>query len=471
MMTMSIVANGHDVEVYIDDEGRKAVIIPYLRNKGNGQLTYDAPLDEWRTIDKGFYEHLLKFVEAVIWPLPGTPEMRDDQTLFKDIERFIKEHVWVSDPRLYKVLASWVICTWIYDRLDIAPRLIFFGTTRSGKTRAIETLCSICYRGHTVLLPTPPSLYRTIERWSCSMFIDEYQALSEAFLPDIDAIFKGGFQPNATITRCGKDNDLEIFKPYCFMALGTKGILPKEDVINRSITINMIEKPRSAKIGRRIDLEASKELRGRLLGFRLKVLFNQIDVPSLKSEAESEALKPIVDGTSQIELDNRSIDLASSLLVPIIRFKEKAGESIKLIADCQQMNIDELINTMEGRVFYALQMCYKGCPKIKTETLTGFERRDLSKLFTFDVQEQLNKDLMDQEGRDTYTKRDRIETSIVTSYLKTLGFRDFKRGAGNKSRFDEKTFYEIYQTNLSKYGVRDGCPNLLTAAPKLDLRG
>lgn len=464
---MSFVTSGRDIEIFTDEKGKKAAAIPSLRNKGNGQLTYCATLDEWGTVDKKQQEVLIKFASEIIWPLPDDPELRNDPDLFKDLEAFIKEHVWVSDSRLYNVLTSWVICTWIYDKLDIAPRLIFFGTTRSGKSRAIETLSNICYRGHTVLLPTPPSLYRTIERWSCSIFIDEYQALSEAFLPDINAIFKGGFQPNATITRCGKDNALEIFKPYCFMAIGTKGVLPQEDVINRSITINMIEKPKRQKIRRRIDTETAKKLRGRLLGFRMQVLFNQIDLATLKMEAETEALKPIIDGSSQIELDNRSIDLASSLLVPIIRFREKASESIKLIADCQLMNIDELINTPEGRVFYALQDCYSRCPKLKMDSLTGCERRDISKLFTIDVADQLNNDLMNQEGRDTYTKRDRVETSTVTSYLKTLGFKDFKRGSGNKSRFDEKTFLEIYTTNLSKYGVRDGCPNLLTTNCRL----
>lgn len=461
-----MITNGRDLEVYVDESGKKSAVVPSLRNKGNGRITYDTTFEEWRTVDKQLHEQLIRFDSEIIWPLPETPEMRDDSNLFRDIESFIKEHVWVSDPRLYKILTSWVICSWIYDKLDVAPRLIFFGTTRSGKTRAIDTLCSICYRGHTVLLPTPPSLYRTIERWSCSMFIDEYQALNDAFLPDINAIFKGGFQPNATITRCGKDNELEIFKPYCFMAIGTKGKLPQEDVINRSITISMIEKPKRQKIKRRIDNEASKKLRGRLLGFRLTALFNQINISSLKAEAESEALKPIIDGSTQIELDNRSIDLASSLLVPIIHFRERAGESIKLIADCQLMNIDELVNTWEGRTFYALQMCYSSCPKLKVDSLTGYKSRDFSKMFTIDVAEQLNNDLMNQEGRDTYTKRDRVETSTVTSYLKTLGFQ-LKRGSGNKSRFDEKTFLEIYTTNLSKYGVRDGCPNLLTTNSKL----
>lgn len=465
---MSFVTSGRDIEIYIDEKERQAAVIPTLRNKGNGQLTYDATLNEWATIDKKQYEILIKFASEIIWQLPETPEMRNDPDLFKDIETFIKEHVWVSDPRIYKVLASWVICTWIYDRLDIAPRLIFYGTTRSGKTRAIDTLCSICYRGHTVLLPTPPSLYRTIERWSCSIFIDEYQALNEASIPDINAIFKGGFQPNATIPRCGKDNELEIFKPYCFMAIGTKGTLPQEDVINRSITISMTEKPKRHKVRRRIDNEAAKKLRGRLLGFRLSALFNQIDVSSLKVEAEAEALKPIIDGSAEIELDNRSIDLASSLLVPIIRFNERASESIRLIADCQLFNIDELRNTWEGRVFYALQDCYSRCPKLKMDSLTGYERRDISKLFTIDVAEQFNYDLMNQEGRDTNTKRDRVETSTVTSYLKTLGFRDFKRGAGNKSKFDDKAFLEIYIINLGKYGVRDGCPNLLTTNSKLN---
>jgi hypothetical protein len=137
----------------------------------------------------------------------------------------------------------------------------------------------------------------------------------------------------------------------------------------------------------------------------------------------------------------------------------KEREILKVVANSQAESIDELISTPEGRTFHALQFCYKSRPTTKVNDLNGQPLKDISRLTTLDIADQLNQDVNDQECRDTYTKRDRIETQYVTGWLKTLGF-SFKRGSGNKSYFTEERFLQAYRTNLEKYGVRDGCPDI-----------
>jgi len=446
-----------DAEFFVDDKERLGAVLPHFA-PDHIRLFSDWSRDEGKELG----EALDSGVENAFWPLCGEPSTEEDHALFEDVERFIRDHVHFIDDSHYSVAASWAICTWMSETLQIAPRLIFFGTTQSGKSRAISTLREIVYRGYAPVIPSPAVLYALIERRGPTLFIDEYQAIQNVEkLNDIEAVFKSGYEKGGTVPRMNRDSmEPVIHHVYGFMGLGTKGKLPPEDLVNRAIIFNMQQKPRAAKIARRLDQERGRALRGRLLAFRLRVRSGEIDVQSCISSATDMALKPVEINGSQTDLGDRPIDLAGSLLAPSLIFQAgKEKEILKVIANSQAESIDELISTPEGRTFHALQLCYKSRPMTKVSDLNGQPLRDISRLTTLDVAEQLNQDVNDQECRDTYTKRDRIETQYVTGWLKTLGF-SFKRGSGNKSYFTEERFLQAYRTNLEKYGVRDGCPDI-----------
>jgi hypothetical protein len=446
-----------DTEFYIDEKGRLGAVLPYFAPD------HVRSLSDWsRDEGKELGEVLISKIENVFWPLCGEPPLKDDPALFGDVERFIRDHVYFTDDAHYSVAASWAICTWMSEALQIAPRLIFYGTTQSGKSRAINTLNEIVYRGHASFIPTSAVLYATIERCNITPFIDEYQAIQNVEkLTDVEAVFKAGYEKGGTVLRMNRDTmEPVIHHVYGFMGLGTKGKLPPEDLVNRAIILNMQQKPRAAKIARRVDRERGIQLRGRLLAFRIRVRSGEIDISSCFVKATELALKPVEINGALTELGDRPIDLAESLLTPSLIFGAgKEREILKVVANSQAESIDELISTPEGRTFHALQFCYKSRPTTKVNDLNGQPLKDISRLTTLDIADQLNQDVNDQECRDTYTKRDRIETQYVTGWLKTLGF-SFKRGSGNKSYFTEERFLQAYRTNLEKYGVRDGCPDI-----------
>lgn len=442
------------LEFFVKDDGNICAVLPYFAPD------HIRPLFNWADEGEGMVELLTEQFQKRMWPVCGEPINSDDPELFDDVEKFIRDHVHFTDERLYESAASWTLSTWIKESLRIAPRPIFYGTTASGKSRAIGTLKEIVYRGYAPTIPTPAVLYALIEHFGLTIFIDEYQAIQNPEnLANIEAVFKSGYEKGGTVPRMNP-NTMEpiIHHVYGFMGLGTKGKLPPEDLVNRAIIFNMQQKPRGSSIVRRIDEDRARKLRGRLLAFRLKVILGEISLDEFKEKAVIEALKPIVRGGRSVELGDRPIDLAETLLVPPMFF-DRPNQILEVIVKCQDESKDELLNTMEGRVFYALQICYETCPKLKSTNLAGVAIRDIGKLTTLDVADQLNNDFINQEGRDTYTKKERIETHTVTQWLKTLGFT-FRRGTGNKSFFLLESFGPTYITNLEKYGVREGCPDL-----------
>jgi hypothetical protein len=441
-------------EYFVKEDGTLGAVLPHYAPD------HIRPLYEWRQEGDGIAEYLDEQLSNAFWPICGAPTTGEDPALFEDLERFIRDHVYFQDEAIYETVTSWAICTWIKEALRIAPRPIFYGTTASGKSRAINTLREVVYRGYVPTIPTPAVLYALIERYQPTIFIDEYQAIKNPEkLNDIEAVFRAGYERGGTVPRMNP-NTMEpiIHHVYGFMGIGTKGRLPPEDLVNRALIVNMQQKPKEAAIARRIDDARGQALRGRLLGLRLRVLSGEVSIAAERDRAVAEALRPVMHRGASTELGDRPVDLAESLLVPPLLFGRPCG-ILGVIARCQAESRDELVGTLEGRTFHALQACYRGCPPLKTGTLEGQPLRDIAQLTTLNVADQLNLDLMEQEGRDTYTKRTRIETHTVTSWLKTLGF-SFRRGTGNRSYFLDDGFMRAYRTNLDKYGVREGCPDI-----------
>ena len=162
-----------------------------------------------------------------------------------DLIAFIKRHVWIREDGYYTVLASWTINTWLHDFMETSPRLIFHATTRSGKTRALSTLRELSYHGMSLDSPTQATMFRLIEAFHPSLFIDEYQDLHQEAMPLIGSIFKSGFQKGGAVPRCDDDHEhtVRFFSVYSPIAIGLKNRSLMEDMLNRSITVTMLEKP------------------------------------------------------------------------------------------------------------------------------------------------------------------------------------------------------------------------------------
>ncbi len=385
------------------------------------------------------------------------PCLEADPSLLDDLIMLIRQHVWIPDERYYAVLASWVIATWIHDFVDTSPRLIFYATTRSGKTRALNTLRELSYHGLDMSSPTQATMFRLIEAFHPSLFIDEYQDLNQEVTPLIGSIFKSGFQDGGEVPRCDNDQDrsaISFYSVYSPIAIGLKNRLPKEDELNRSVMVQMLTKPSEAKINRRIDKTAARLLRGRLLGLRFKVQIGMIDLEPLKVESAKLAEREIPGKDRPITLDDRSIEIAAALLLPSLIIGGESKDSkvkaiFEVVASSQAFSDDGLKDTGEGRAFFAIQEVYRFQDGLEQTGMDGKKLRNVSKMSTKAVAEQFNLDLINQ-GDDN---REPVKTIVITGMIKSLGF-NLKRGLHSQTFFDPESFQSAYAVNLRKYGER-----------------
>jgi hypothetical protein len=137
------------------------------------------------------------------------------------------------------------------------------------------------------------------------------------------------------------------------------------------------------------------------------------------------------------------VDKAAELLVPGVIFKDY-DSTLELLAQSESDANQGLLETLEARIFYALQAVY-------TPILMGIATaRDPKTISTRDVKDQLETD-MNQAGDE----QDPPNTRTVGQKLRLLGFR-FKPGHSNASMFDPESFQQAYDANLRKYGMRRG---------------
>jgi hypothetical protein len=330
--------------------------------------------------------------------------------------------------------------------MDYAPRLLFYGSTRSGKSRALKTLRLLAYRSVELINPSGAALFRIIEQYRPTVFIDEYHALVGDIAAEIDLLFKGGYENGSKIPRARREGkEIDFFDGFGFLAAATKK-LPAEDLQNRAVLISMLEK-NNGDIRRRMDFDSAFRLRTRLLASRMRALSGLIDLSPAIEKARKAADEAVTIEGWTVYLDDRGIDVASTLLIPCAHLGDYS-DVLQLVAISQGKARMELLETFEAQTFFALQAVLRAK---KRSTLDGSLGAGPPKVSTREIADQLDQDLITQGDADSDSRS--VPTQRVTKSLKILGF-GIRRGSHNLSYLDSASYEVTYQANLKKYGTR-----------------
>jgi len=68
-----------------------------------------------------------------------------DEELFIEVRKFIEDHLDLFEDEEYDVLTAKIFESWTAFKFDQLGYVFFIGPPRSGKTRALEVMASICY--------------------------------------------------------------------------------------------------------------------------------------------------------------------------------------------------------------------------------------------------------------------------------------------------------------------------------------
>ena len=285
--------------------------------------------------------------------------------------KFLWQHADLPDKRLYDVVTSWIFATWILERWVSVPYLHFIGPKKSGKTRLLEVLQALCYRGILSASTSESALFRCIEEYHPTLLIDESEIYNVGGRSSIQNILNSGYRRGQTVMRTGRQEDghaLEFFDVFGFKALaGTGGF--KDTLESRAIRISMERNIRPVEDY--LNTKRAKELRSELLFWRFQRLQDLVGV----SGVYDVSLR--VSPPELSFCDGRH----NELYTPLVTVSNHGRDNIVSYAkDSYALMEDEESNTEEAQIVLAIIDSYGLIKKgfIQTSSITDNYNMGLS---------------------------------------------------------------------------------------------
>lgn len=205
------------------------------------------------------------------------------EQLLNEIRDAIQQYV-IADDETIIAATLWVSYTWFIDMVSYAPIAnITAPEKRCGKTKLLSTLKRLSYKGLITSNISSAALFRLIELYKPTLFIDEVDTFLSLH-EDMRGIINAGFtRESAFIIRCVGDD----ITPTPFNVWGAKalcGIGKIADTLqDRSITLKLRRKTQGETVKNidKSDPEQWRVLRAKLARFaqdnQLKIINTQIE--------------------------------------------------------------------------------------------------------------------------------------------------------------------------------------------------
>lgn len=330
------------------------------------------------------------------WPLCTLPMLNlNHAELWRQTRQYIIDHLDLPEKPLYDVLTSWIFATWTPERWTVVPYLFFYGPVASGKTRALEVLQKICYRGILGSNVSSAALFRGVEKWHPTVFLDETEIYSREHRAEIIGLLNSGYRRGQYAWRVKSTDhgqELELFDVFGFKALaGTEGL--RDTLESRSIVVNMMKNVRPVNF--LVDEENALELRNKLLTWRLQTLSDISDV----SDVFPDIPPPLKFA------DGRLVELFFSLYKTANEGQENIVEYARKVYE-KRLEIEE--TSLEAEV---LRCIVDYGSEVENQFI---ETKAIANLFN--------------ESRE---EREKWKTTSVGRLIRRLGL-DTKRGSGGK---------------------------------------
>jgi len=266
----------------------------------------------------------------------------------EEIIEKLREYVVFSDERLYDVISSYIVMTYIHDVFTAVPFLWYHGPPGSGKTRANITTTYMCRHGIFIADPSEATLYRLVEATGATLGIDE-SALSERAKRIIAAAYKrGAVVPRAEPSRNGIV--LKLFEATAPRVFSFKD-LPSEDyLLQRIIPVNMLR----SKPSREQDPlpQEFKEIREKLYYLRLT---NIPEVLEVKKRSISELRERGVWG--------RDLEIWAPIYTAALLTSREKTVLDYILEDVARRRESELMYVEEKLVLYAIDELFSELPE------------------------------------------------------------------------------------------------------------
>lgn len=203
------------------------------------------------------------------------------EALLAEVRAFL--HRYVDLPDVYEVIAAhYVLLSWVYDAFSDLPYLRFRGDFGTGKTRALLTIGSLCYKpffasGASTVSP----LFHIQDTFQGTLILDEADFRFSDAAAQLTKVLNNGTTAGMPVLRTMTNRNREL-NPQAFRVFGPKIVAMREHFADQALESRLLTHETSGRSVREdvpIHLPASfhdeaRELRNKLLAWRFRSRFS-----------------------------------------------------------------------------------------------------------------------------------------------------------------------------------------------------
>lgn len=161
-------------------------------------------------------------------------EWTDKASLLTAIRTYLRSYVDLS-PAYEDIAAHYVLVTWVYDAFNELPYLRFRGDYGTGKTRALMTIGSICYKpffasGASTVSP----IFHVLDAIGGTLILDEADLRFSDATADLTKILNNGNARGFPVLRTMTNRHKEL-NPKAFRVFGPKIIGMRESFADKAL--------------------------------------------------------------------------------------------------------------------------------------------------------------------------------------------------------------------------------------------
>ncbi|BAK75340.1 protein of unknown function [Pseudogulbenkiania sp. NH8B] len=152
------------------------------------------------------------------------PETLDGSMLLDDLTAAVRCYV-ICQPETAQAAALWACMTWLIDVVNVAPIANITAPERNcGKSVMLSTLAKLAKRPLMASNITPAALFRAVEQWQPTLFIDEADAFADDNEELRGLINSGHTRETAFVVRVvGDDHEPRMFTTWSAKAMAGIG--------------------------------------------------------------------------------------------------------------------------------------------------------------------------------------------------------------------------------------------------------
>ena len=215
--------------------------------------------------------------------------------LITTIELFLKSVYIMPRETDVKIICYYILLTWVFDCFDAIPYLRAQGEPGSGKSELMRRVALLCNRRLMAnAVDTPATLFRMIEKYSPTLYMDEMDLKDSDASNDLVKLLTLGNMKDNYITRLnsvmdadgGKHFEEEMHATFCPKLIAMQRDFKDKAVSSRCLTFKLTEANHEEIKRKNIPLNITTSMKVRslairnlLIRWRLKTWEPLIEIP------------------------------------------------------------------------------------------------------------------------------------------------------------------------------------------------